>query len=214
MRLPALHPQGFSPLPSSAGHTAREDARAVAVPASSEDPPLLYSAGRQSMKVRFLMWFALACAGAAVWEGYDLLLTYGTLPPDGGVLAPLPTRLAWAASVSLIGLSFAYGMWLYGRYAVREIRLVPGDQTFRIATYRFIGSRVETVAIGEVVVATKRHDRIKTGDFLALVSGLTVDAPWLSVRLRGRRWPLVLDLQGVVANNARLAALLKTRNPD
>ncbi len=175
------------------------------------DPTIIYTAGGQALKVRFVMWLTLGAAAAAVWTGYYLLLTYGTRPADGGVLAPLPVRLAWALSVSAIGLSFAYGMWLYGRYAVREIRMVPGDRTLRIATYRFLGSRVETMPISDLAGATKRHDRIDRGDALGMLTGISVDAPWLRVRLKGRRWPLVLDLQGVVANKARLAELLGPR---
>ena len=38
--------------------------------------------------------------------------------------------------------------------------------------------------------------------------GLVVNAPWHTVRLRGRRLPLILDVQGKVLDRARLSAAL------
>ena len=54
----------------------------------------IFRAGSQLWKVRLWMWIALGLWAVALWFAWDLLNTYGTRPADGGVLAPLPVRLA------------------------------------------------------------------------------------------------------------------------
>ncbi len=161
---------------------------------------LLYKAGWQGIKVRFLMWLMAAVFVGSLYWGYSLALTYGTAPGDGGVLAPLGARIGVAAIVWVLGFSFAFGMWLFGRYYIGKLWAVPADRSLRIATYRFIGSRLDTVAMSEIAGATKHRDRIDRDDFLGALTGISVNAPYLKIRLRGRRWPLILDLQGLVKN--------------
>jgi hypothetical protein len=190
--------------------------RGVVAPASAPvaaaaDPAVIFDAGRQALKVRFLMWLSLVCAAGAVYWGQDLLRTFGTRPADGGVLAPLAVRIAWGGSVAALGLGFAFGMWLYGRYAIREILLIPAERRLRIATYRFVGRRVETFEFSDVTGATARRDRFQATDVFGAPKGISVDAPWLAIRLRGRRWPLVLDLQGLVSDPAQLRAVLHNK---
>jgi hypothetical protein len=177
----------------------------------SAEPEVIYRAGRQAVKVRFLMWFSLACAAGALVAARDLFLTYGTRPADGGVLASLAVRMAWSGTVAALGLGFAFGMWLYGCYAVREIWWLPAEHRLRIVTYRFVGSRTETVGAAEITGAQARRDRFRATDLLGNPAGISVDAPWIAVRLQGRRWPLVLDLQGLVTNSDRLRAVLHSK---
>jgi hypothetical protein len=129
----------------------------------SSDPEILFRAGRQAWKVRLLTWLSLACAAGAMVAAQDLLLTYGTRPADGGVLAPLAVRIAWSGTVATLGLGFAFGMWLYGCYAIREIWWLPAEHRLRIVTYRFVGSRTETVDAAEIAGATARRERFCPG---------------------------------------------------
>ena len=39
--------------------------------------------------------------------------------------------------------------------------------------------------------------------------GVSVDAPWFSLRLRGRSWPLIVDAQGDFPDPELAARLLK-----
>jgi hypothetical protein len=155
------------------------------------------------------MWFSVACAVFALVSAVNLFQTYGTRPADGGVLAPLAVRIAWGGTVAALGLGFVFGMWLYGRYSIREIGWLRTENRLLIKTYRFIGSHTDALDVADITGVTAKRDRFQGRDIFWAPTGLSVDAPWLAVRLRGRRWPLVLDLQGIVAEPDRLASLLR-----
>src|SRR5215510_3280765 len=74
----------------------------------------VYQAGRQVIKIRAVMVLSLVCFALLSWLGYDLALNLGAGEADGGILAPLPERLAWAGLVVSLGIAFVAGMWLYG----------------------------------------------------------------------------------------------------
>ena len=149
----------------------------------------LFRAGGQLKKVRALMGFSLLCAAGAVWAGSNLALTYGLNPADGGELAPLPVRLAWGVGVALIGISFAAGMYLYGRCYVAQLDFDEQAKQFRIRTVRFLGSSEQTVNPADILRSRHHSGKFQT-------PGVSVNAPWTSLKIRGRRWPLILDAQG------------------
>ena len=76
------------------------------------DPTLLFHAGRQALRVRFIMLLSLASAAGALYSGVDLVRYYGLAPADGGVLRPLWQRAALGLFVAGLGVAFLYGMWL------------------------------------------------------------------------------------------------------
>ena len=149
----------------------------------------LFRASGQLKKVRALMWFALLCAAGAVWWGYDLALTYGLNPGDGGELAALPVRLAWGVGVALLGISFAAGMYLYGRCYVAQIDFDEQAKQLHVRTAGFIGSAEQTINPADILRSRHHHGKFHTPE-------MTVNAPWTSLKIRGRRWPLILDAQG------------------
>lgn len=152
----------------------------------------VFRAGSQLLKVRALMVFSLACAAACAWWGLGLAQTYGLRPADGGTLAPLSTRLAVGAGVASIGLIFAGGMWLYGRCYVASMEVDEGTGALRVRTVGFFGTR-EHVFDAERVRVGERHEGALDA---SLLGGSSVNAPWTSVRVEGRRLPLIVDEQG------------------
>lgn len=159
----------------------------------------LFRAGRQAWKVRSLMLLSLACAGASLYWGYDLLLTYGLLPGDGGVLRPLWQRAAWALTVAGLGVGFAAGMWIYARHYVSEVVMREDDRMLLVRTLGLFGSRVVEVPFADVRTGRRHDGEFNPQDF-GLNSGLRVKAPWVAIYIKGRRRPLILDLQGEVAD--------------
>ncbi len=151
----------------------------------------LFDAGHQRIKVRGGLLFSLACAALSVWAGVHLAQTYGLNPADGGVPAPLPVRLAWGAGVSLLGVGFAVGMWLYGRCYVARIELDEATQQLHVYTLRFFGTARQVYDVSSVVSMRRHRGRLTT-------LWLTVDAPWHTLWIAGRRLPLILDTQGEV----------------
>ena len=118
---------------------------------------VVFDAGHQLRKVRFVMWLAVACAGAGAWWGWSLGQTYGLAPGDGGVLAPLPTRMAVGTTVAGLGLLFAAGMWLYGRQYIAEIRQGPAGDQLTVRTTHLVGTIARTYPASEVRLG-RRHE--------------------------------------------------------
>jgi hypothetical protein len=164
----------------------------------------IFHAGRQLKKLRIMMPCALPWAPAGIWLGVHLAETYGLNPGDGGVLAPLPVRLAWAVGVSLLGISITVGMWLYGKCYVAKMELDEQAGTLSIDTVRFFGTRTE-----EVQLARVQGSRYHEG-YLDLPRAPLVHAPWWTIRIAGRKLPLILDRQGELIDLELLKRLLKS----
>jgi len=153
----------------------------------------IFRAGRQLWKVRLWMWISIILAVPAIWWGWDLFQTYGTRPADGGVLASLPVRLAWGGTVAGLGLAFVYGMWLYGGLYVANMVYDERSDRLHVRTLSFLGNRDRVFSAADV-----QGSSYHGGDFWA--GGVAVNAPWVTVRMRGRRWPFIVDAQGEFPN--------------
>jgi hypothetical protein len=169
---------------------------------------LVYRARGNVWKVRAMMWLSLVVAiWFCIW-GWDLFQSYGTRPADGGVLAPFGQRLAWLLFLAGFGLGFLGGMWLYGTIYVSSLRVDEQRKLLQIRTLGFIGSlggRRRTCRLSDVIGAD--HHAGKFGN----PGGVSVDAPWLSVRIRGRKWPLIVDVRGHFPDRKLAAKVLKLR---
>ncbi len=163
----------------------------------------IYAAGGQLLKVRAMMIVSLLCALAAMWWGWSLFQTQGLRPADGGVLAPLGTRLAWGIGVAGLGIAFAAGMWLYGRLYVSALRFDEAARALHFRTVGFFGGHDLVCSEADILHSTYQPGRGPSG------ADIQVDAPWIKVAIRGRRLPLILDAQGVFSDLA--ARLLKAR---
>src|SRR5262249_18836341 len=101
----------------------------------------VYRAGRQLIKVRAVMIVALAGLLLCAWWGVELARTHGLNEADGAKLAPLPERLAWGGLVGLLGVTFAAGMWLYGRHYASRIEFDPETKQVHLYTVGFFGNK-------------------------------------------------------------------------
>jgi len=173
----------------------------------------VYRAGRQQIKVRALMGLSLAVLAFCLGWGLDLAQTYGLNPGDGGVLAPLPQRLAWAGGVSLFGVAFVAGMGLYGRlYAVR-IEFDPEGRRLHLDTAGFFRNNRHVIDCADAG-GVRRHRGVSTIGALGELVGHpipSVDAPWRSVRIAGRVLPLIIDERGEVLDHKLMRALFGGR---
>jgi hypothetical protein len=166
----------------------------------------LFHSGSQTRAVRFVMILSLLVAAGCCWGGYALFQSYGLSPGDGGVLAPLGTRLSWGMGVAALGLATAWGMWLYGRNYVRSIRYDPHAQVLHIRTLGMFGDGVAAVPVGRVRRSTFRGGRMAgMGDF----ADVSVNAPWFSMKVEGRALPYILDAQGRFNDPQFLARLIR-----
>jgi hypothetical protein len=162
----------------------------------------VYRAGSQLLKVRAIMMASLACALGACWWGWDLFQTYGLRPADGGVLAPLPVRLALGLGLASLGIAFAAGMWAYGRNYVSALGYDEASGVLHVRTVGFAGSDETRYAASDVLGSDYHAGRSSYGR-------VSVDAPWMKVRIKGRRWPLIVDARGEFPDRKLMAELLK-----
>lgn len=151
------------------------------------NPLPLYDAGFQGKKVAGLTLFALVCAPGALLAGWELWLSFGLAPADGGVLRPAWQRALLGGGVASLGIGFVAAMLVYARCYVLQIWWLD-DQTLQVQL-RWPG---HTLRVTEHDVVQRRsHAGISANP-----RGVSVQAPWLGVWLRGRRLPLIIDDQG------------------
>lgn len=165
----------------------------------------IYHAGSQRLKVRAIAIFSLLVALVALWVGWGLFQTYGLRPADGGMLAPLSTRIALGGGVAALGIAFAAGMAVYGRCYVTSMRHDPAGQRLHFTTIGLIAGTERSCPLSAVesadYVAGQAHN---TG-------GVSVNAPWIKLRIAGQKLPLILDAQGVFPDPSLAERLLKLR---
>jgi len=163
----------------------------------------LYNSGSQTTAVRFVMILSLFTAVGACIGGFVLFRSYGLSPGDGGVLAPLATRLTWGLVLAGLGLAFALGMWLYGRNYVRAIHFDPYAQVLHFRTLGMFGDGHEAVTLNRVRGSTFRSGRLDNP------VGVSVNAPWYKVSIDGRGSSYILDAQGQFYDPPLLARLIR-----
>lgn len=164
---------------------------------------VLFENQRQARKAHLLV------AGSALWWigwswwAYDLGRGFGLAPVDGGALRPPSERLAVAALVWLTGFVPFAGMVAYSQIYLTRIERLRDEVCLtllgilRPRTLRFRPSAFGGGAEYE-------------GKMSARVS---VNAPWMTLRVRGRLLPFVVDLQAEHVNVSAIRALAR-RKPD
>ena len=159
----------------------------------------IFRAGSQLIKVKAMIAFSGLCAAGAFYWGWDLFNTYGIRPADGGALAPLGVRLAWGLGVAGLGLAFFAGMWVYGRLYATRIDHHRTTDRLHVRTLEFFASREHVYRAGDVEGSTYHTGENVRG----------VDAPWFTLRIRGRRMPLIVDARGRFPDRELARRLLK-----
>jgi hypothetical protein len=158
------------------------------------DRTLRFDAAGQATKVVAVTGFAAACAAATCAWGLDLSRTYGLAEGDGGSLRPLWQRAAVGGGVAALGLVFLAGMIAYLAFYVARLEEEDGGARLRIVRlfpYPPIVVPVRDARLGKEV---HRGDPGALGLVFPRLN--LVDAPWLTLTIRGRRWPLIVDCKG------------------
>ena len=160
---------------------------------------VIYRAGKQGYKVRALSLVSLLALAGSIWAGWILFNTFGLREADGGVLASLGVRTAWAIGVSSLGLAFSGGMWLYCSLYVATVEQDGEGSRVIFKTMGFLrGGRTE------ISSGPPKGSRYNQGH---LRLRFTIKAPWISVRIKNRRFPLILDLQGEMVDREAMRKL-------
>lgn len=147
---------------------------------------VIFDAGPQRWKIWFVTLISLAAGVGLVGMGGWMSQTYGLHPMEGGVLRPLSTRMLWGVAWAVPGLAIIAGIVAYLQCYVTRIEADDAG-----------GYRVTVAGFGRgLEFGLNAVTRAGFNDGVSNAGGISVNAPWYSVRLRGRRLPLIVDLQG------------------
>jgi len=129
------------------------------------------------------------------WEGPDA--------PDG----PYWLGFLFFLAFLLGGIALTIGAVLYGPAYVTRIEVDREQETVRFSVAGWVRGRSFTVPLDDIV-SGRYHD-----------GGTMVNAPWTTVRIRGRRLPLIVDAHGDadwlrVDNLLERRSLVRTRMPE
>lgn len=163
---------------------------------------VIFDAGPQRWKIWFVLVMSLLCGAALVWVGGYMLQSYGLDPQDGGVLKPLTTRILLGIAFGVPGIAIIGGILLYLQLYVMRIEDDEAGDGFRVTVAGF--GRPRVIQPGDVA-GVGYHDGISNA------GGISVNAPWYSLRLRGRRFGLIVDWQGDFHDQGAVERLLEGR---
>jgi hypothetical protein len=148
---------------------------------------VIFDAGPQRWKIWFVVLICLLCGGFWIFAGGYLFLNYGMHPDNGGVLKPLTSRILMGSVFVLPGAAIIGALLLYLQLYVTRIEEDGVDESYRVTVAGLGAPRIITPAD----VAGSGYN-----EGISHAGGISVNAPWYSLRLRGRRFPLIIDMQG------------------
>ena len=148
---------------------------------------VVFDVGPQRWKIWFVLLICVICGGGMVFVGGYMLLNYGMHPDDGGVLKPLTSRVLMGGVFALPGFAILAAIGLYLQLYVTRIEEDEAGNGFRVTIAGFGAPRI----INPDDVAGAGYN-----EGISHAGGISVNAPWYSLRLRGRRFPLIVDMQG------------------
>jgi hypothetical protein len=164
---------------------------------------VVFDAGPQRWKIWFILLVCLICGGGMIFAGGYMLLNYGMQPEDGGVLKPLASRMLMGGLLALPGAALIAAILLYLQLYVTRIEEDDGGDGFRVTVAGFGSPRTLN---GADVAGVSYHDGISHA------GGMSVNAPWYRLRLRGRRFPLIVDMQGDFRDERAVDRLVKGKS--
>ncbi|HWV57129.1 MAG TPA: hypothetical protein VNZ57_06625 [Longimicrobiales bacterium] len=168
----------------------------------AEDERLIYHAGKQIRKVRFVQVITLLTAAAGIWGGIDAFRHYGLHPTEGGVLAPIHVRLLLGGSLFALGVACIPGIWIFGRCYVRSIVAARYPRRLRFEVAGMLRSGRIEVEVADIVDSEYRPGAFDGGK-------MPVNAPWMRIRVRNRKVPLIVDLQGEIRDPRAFESLIR-----
>jgi len=159
---------------------------------------LIVEAGWQGTKVRWftpiLIMVGIACCIAAI-------PTYQYATTAGGALAPFWERVGLAALLVSVGVLSAGGMIWYSRIYV--LKLSRSGDWVRVVTPGVVRPLVRQLHASRFAFGRQYDGRIYNP------YGVSVNAPWVTLRVAGWLSPLLVDLQSETIHQTRMDQFLR-----
>jgi len=144
----------------------------------------IHRVGGKTIGWRLMAPFCVLCGLGLLWVGWFFLT--GPSYEHGGPAGSDATRLLVGMMLLAMGAGVAAGSCIYGACYVSRVEVDREAGLARFSVTGFVHGWSITVR-PEDIVSARHHDGYYD-------SGRTVvNAPWTTVRLRGRRLPLIVD---------------------
>lgn len=155
----------------------------------------------QARKVRWISLGSLVWSAGLVYWAIELAQTFGLSSGDGGVLRPAEQRYAVATVTAAAGIAPLIGMIVYSRLYLT--RIVREPETLELTVLGFLMPFRLRVPISDLEGNSEYEGRMS--------GRVSVNAPWLALRVRDRRIPFIIDLQAEQVNKSAIAGLMTRR---
>ena len=166
---------------------------------------LLFENQRQARKARLVVLGTIVWSLGWLYWSSVIAQTYGLAAGDGGSLRPAGQRYIIALLMLAVAFAPLIGMLVYGRVYLTRIRR-DGDR-LELTSLGFLLPFRYRIDLSELTGATTYKGKA-TGR-------VSVDAPWITLRVKGRRLPFVIDLQAEhVDKNAILGWMKSGKTKD
>ena len=146
-----------------------------------------------------MFWVLIVAAAAMGVAGVNIAMSWGMNPADGGVLKPLPERLAFGGGMVALALALLVGMGIYVARYVVSVRSLGGRLYIRTAN--LFGGAEREFDVNDVQALEFRSG--KTVTYKA-----NVNAPWKKMRIRGMKLPFIIDMQAEYIDRTGFEKLL------
>ena len=161
--------------------------------------------GHRPLFIRLMVPLFSVFMGAAMIAAGGLFLLPDSYEGEYPITAPYWLGFLFGLVFLLGGIGIAVGGWLYGPAYVTRIEVDREQQLARFSILGWVRSWSFTVRPDDIVSGRHHEGRLDTGRH-------RVHAPWTTVRIRGRRLPLIVDAQGD-ADWIRVDNLLERQSP-
>lgn len=159
-------------------------------PVELTGPLELFRAGWwRKVKVRFVQVLGLLIAAVALWSAHDTAFSPADILSRRGEVVSWPVRYGTAALLLVVGVGGAIGVVVYGWCYVTCVVWDPEAGECRLTLAGFF------VPV-HAAVPSAREPRYLRRDGFSRGGEITVNAPYYSVRVPGRRLPFIVDRHG------------------
>jgi len=146
----------------------------------------IHRVGGKTIGWRLMAPFCVLCGVALFWVGWFFLT--GPSYENGGPGGSVAMRLLFGIVFLAMGGGVAVGSLLYGPCYVSRVEVDREAGLARFTVTGFVRGWSITVRPEDIVSARDHDGHYDSGRTI-------VNAPWTTVRLRGRRLPLIVDQQ-------------------
>jgi hypothetical protein len=159
----------------------------------------IHRVGGKTIMWRLMAPFCVLCGMGLLWVSW--LFLAGPSYEDGGPGGPLAMRILFGLLFLAMGIGITIGSCIYGPCYVSRVQVDREEGLVRFSVAGFVRGWSLTVRPEDIVSARDHDGYYDSGRSV-------VNAPWTTVRLRGRRLPLIVDQQVAFEDYAALHKLL------